>query len=55
MGALDGVKVLELAGIGPGPFCGMMRATKTISGPLKLIQVFPCHSAQPSQGLFLLF
>ena len=26
MGALDGVKVLELAGIGPGPFCGMMLA-----------------------------
>ena len=26
MGALDGVKVIELAGIGPGPFCGMMLA-----------------------------
>ncbi|MBC8196013.1 MAG: CoA transferase [Acidimicrobiia bacterium] len=24
MGALDGVLVVELAGIGPGPFCGMM-------------------------------
>ncbi|HJO98669.1 MAG: CaiB/BaiF CoA-transferase family protein [Acidimicrobiales bacterium] len=24
MGALDGVRVVELAGIGPGPFCGMM-------------------------------
>ena len=26
MGALDGVRVIELAGIGPGPFCGMMLA-----------------------------
>ena len=26
MGALDGVKAIELAGIGPGPFCGMMLA-----------------------------
>src|ERR1700704_2186703 len=27
-GPLSGVKVLELAGIGPGPFCGMMRADR---------------------------
>ncbi len=26
MGPLSGIKVLELAGIGPGPFCGMMLA-----------------------------
>lgn len=26
MGPLDGVKVVELQGIGPGPFCGMMLA-----------------------------
>ena len=26
VGALDGVRVIELAGIGPGPFCGMMLA-----------------------------
>ncbi len=26
MGPLQGVKVIELAGIGPGPFCGMMLA-----------------------------
>ncbi|MEE9416378.1 MAG: CaiB/BaiF CoA-transferase family protein [Acidimicrobiales bacterium] len=26
MGPLQGIKVLELAGIGPGPFCGMMLA-----------------------------
>ncbi len=26
MGVLDGVKVLELGGLGPGPFCGMMLA-----------------------------
>ena len=26
MGALEGVRVIELAGIGPGPFCGMMLA-----------------------------
>ena len=25
-GPLSGVKVLELAGIGPGPFCGMLLA-----------------------------
>ena len=24
MGPLEGVKVLEIAGIGPGPFCAMM-------------------------------
>ena len=24
MGALSGIKVLEMAGIGPGPFCGMI-------------------------------
>src|SRR5438045_986111 len=23
MGPLDGIRVIELAGIGPGPFCGM--------------------------------
>ena len=26
MGPLSGVRVVELAGIGPGPFCGMMLA-----------------------------
>ncbi|MEE3103232.1 MAG: CoA transferase, partial [Actinomycetota bacterium] len=26
VGALDGVRIIELAGIGPGPFCGMMLA-----------------------------
>src|SRR5262245_16262789 len=26
MGPLHGIKVLEIAGIGPGPFCGMMLA-----------------------------
>lgn len=26
MGVLDGVKIIELAGIGPGPFCGMLLA-----------------------------
>ncbi len=26
MGPLEGVRILELAGIGPGPFCGMMLA-----------------------------
>src|SRR5574338_561693 len=26
MGPLHGVRILELAGIGPGPFCGMMLA-----------------------------
>ncbi len=26
MGALEGIQVVELAGIGPGPFCGMMLA-----------------------------
>ena len=24
MGPLTGIKVIELAGIGPGPFCGML-------------------------------
>ena len=24
MGPLQGYKIIELAGIGPGPFCGMM-------------------------------
>ena len=26
MGPLTGTKLIELAGIGPGPFCGMMLA-----------------------------
>jgi alpha-methylacyl-CoA racemase len=26
MGPLEGIKILEIAGIGPGPFCGMMLA-----------------------------
>ncbi|MGS0743870.1 CaiB/BaiF CoA transferase family protein [Glaciimonas sp. GG7] len=26
MGVLDGIKVIEIAGIGPGPFCGMLLA-----------------------------
>src|SRR5687768_5798284 len=26
MGVLDGIKILEIAGIGPGPFCGMLLA-----------------------------
>ncbi|MDY6934022.1 MAG: CaiB/BaiF CoA-transferase family protein [Spirochaetota bacterium] len=26
MGPLDGIKIIEVAGIGPGPFCGMMLA-----------------------------
>ena len=26
MGPLDGVRIIELQGIGPGPFCGMMLA-----------------------------
>jgi alpha-methylacyl-CoA racemase len=25
-GPLSGIKIIELAGIGPGPFCGMMLA-----------------------------
>ena len=24
MGPLNGFKIIEMAGIGPGPFCGMM-------------------------------
>ena len=26
MGPLQGIRVIELAGIGPGPFCGMLLA-----------------------------
>ena len=26
MGALDGIRIIEIAGIGPGPFCGMLLA-----------------------------
>ena len=26
MGVLDGVRIVEIAGIGPGPFCGMLLA-----------------------------
>ena len=26
MGVLDGVSIIEIAGIGPGPFCGMLLA-----------------------------
>ena len=26
MGVLDGIRIVEMAGIGPGPFCGMLLA-----------------------------
>jgi len=26
MGVLDGIRIVEIAGIGPGPFCGMLLA-----------------------------
>ncbi len=26
MGVLEGVRIIEIAGIGPGPFCGMLLA-----------------------------
>jgi crotonobetainyl-CoA:carnitine CoA-transferase CaiB-like acyl-CoA transferase len=26
MGVLDGIRIIEIAGIGPGPFCGMLLA-----------------------------
>ena len=26
MGALQGIRIIEFAGLGPGPFCGMMLA-----------------------------
>ena len=26
MGVLDGISIVEIAGIGPGPFCGMLLA-----------------------------
>ena len=26
MGPLKGIKIIEMAGIGPGPFCGMVLA-----------------------------
>ena len=39
MGALDGVRVIELAGIGPGPFCGMMLADMGADVILSLIHI----------------
>src|SRR5690349_7362008 len=26
MGVLDGIRIVEIAGLGPGPFCGMLLA-----------------------------
>jgi crotonobetainyl-CoA:carnitine CoA-transferase CaiB-like acyl-CoA transferase len=40
-GPLTGVKVLELAGIGPGPFCGMLLAEA------------PRHAHNQARGAFV--
>ena len=31
MGPLQGIRLIELAGIGPGPFCGMIPITRAIT------------------------
>ena len=36
-GPLSGLKIVEFAGIGPGPFCGMMLADLVSHGPLQAL------------------
>jgi crotonobetainyl-CoA:carnitine CoA-transferase CaiB-like acyl-CoA transferase len=43
MGVLDGVRILEIAGIGPGPFCGMLLADMGAD-------VITVERPDPSQG-----
>ena len=45
MGALEGVQVIELAGIGPGPFCGMLLAVMGAEGAVNII-----HRAELSES-----
>ena len=46
MGPLEGVKVIELAGIGPGPFCGMMLADMG-ADVLRVDRVRPLKEGKP--------
>jgi alpha-methylacyl-CoA racemase len=46
MGPLQGVRVVELAGIGPGPFCGMMLAD--LGADVVRVERPSSHSATPA-------
>ena len=50
-GPLAGIKVLELAGIGPGPFCGMMLADihKQAGGVVKVTRAQDILDAQQAR------
>ena len=39
MGPLKGLKIIEMAGIGPGPFCGMVLADLGAEIILSLIHI----------------
>ena len=44
-GPLAGIKVLEVAGIGPGPFCGMMLAVMGAERGIKFAATVPSLDA----------
>ena len=46
MGPLNGFKIIELAGIGPGPFCGMMLADMGV----EVIRVERIGAAQATEA-----
>jgi CoA-transferase family III len=57
MGPLAGVRIIEMAGIGPGPFCGMMLSDMGAevirvdrSPPLILVSKCPGNSMCSTEG-----
>ena len=45
MGPLEGIKIVELAGIGPAPFCGMMLAD--MGAEVVRVDRLPSPAARP--------
>ena len=47
MGPLKGLKIIEMAGIGPGPFCGMVLADLGA----EVIKIEPLHTGEMTRSL----
>ena len=62
MGPLSGIKIVEITGIGPGPFCGMMLAdmgaellrvdrAQSVGGGILVHGIPPLHHLIESTGM----